>query len=106
MLNALYALTVIVPFPFWCLMIFAPRTVLTHRVMNNYTIFVVLGIYYVLMLASTLITLASSPGFDLNSFASVESLARLMGTPTGTLIVWSHMMIMDLIGGHWIYHEA
>jgi len=106
MLNALYALTVIVPFPFWCLMIFAPRRVLTYRVMNNYTIFVVLGIYYVLMLASTVTTLASSPGLNLNSFASVESLARLMGTPMGALIVWSHMIIMDLIGGHWIYHEA
>lgn len=106
MLSTLYLLTFVVPFPFWFLMIFMPRTALTRRITDNYTIFGVLGIYYVVMLVGSLTTLAGSPGFDLNSFATVEGLARLMGTPIGALIVWSHMVIMDLIGGHWVYHES
>src|SRR5690349_12269474 len=106
MLNVLYALSLIVPFPFWLLMIALPRTAITKRIMGSYTIFVMMGIYYVLLLVSTTILLKSNTGFDWNSFTTVEGLAMLMGTPIGALIVWTHMVIMDLIGGHWMYHEA
>jgi hypothetical protein len=106
MLNWLYLLTLIVPFPFWFLMIVLPRTTLTRRIINSYTIFIAVGTYYVFMLVSTVITLSGSTGLDLTSFTTVEGLAKLMGTPIGALIVWSHMVIMDLIGGHWMYHEA
>jgi hypothetical protein len=106
MLNVLYALSLIVPFPFWFLMIVLPRTAFTKRAMSSYIIFVVLGVYYVVMLASTVISLAGAISLEFNSFITVEGLAKLMGTPIGALIVWSHMVIMDLIGGHWMYHEA
>jgi hypothetical protein len=105
MLNLLYLLTFVIPFPFWFLLIFRPYDPLTKRVANSYTIFLLTGIYYILLLIVG-VTAPAGTGFDLSGFTTLEGLAKAFGTPLGALIVWSHMIIVDLIAGHWMYHET
>jgi hypothetical protein len=104
MLNLLYLLTFIVPFPFWFLIIFRPHDDLTKRVASNYTIFLLVGLYYILLLIAG-ITSPAGTGLDLSEWTTVEGLVKAFGTPFGALLVWSHMIVMDLIAGHWMYRS-
>ena len=108
MLNILYLLTFVVPAPWWLLMIFAPRSPLTRRFTNNYVIFIVLGVAYAVILANAAISLFTSAaqGGPAVDFVSLDGLTRMLVNPAFVLIVWLHMITMDLIGGHWLYHEA
>lgn len=105
MLNLLYLLTFVVPFPFWFLLIFRPNAALTKRLASNYTIFLLTGAYYIILLFAGVIA-PSGVGFDLSGIVTIDGLAKAFSTPFAALIVWSHMIIMDLIAGHWMYHEA
>jgi hypothetical protein len=108
MLNMLYLLTFIVPAPCWFLMIFLPRTSLTRRLTNNYVVFIVLGLFYLVILIYAALALYSSAARNgqVVDFASLDGLTRALANPASVLIVWLHMITMDLIGGHWLYHEA
>jgi hypothetical protein len=101
MLNMLYLLTTFLPLPLWCLLIFRPNNTLTRRIVNNYSLFLLMGIYYLILLIAGI-----STGFDVSAITNLERLARAFGTPIGALIVWTHMLIVDLIAGYWVYHEA
>jgi hypothetical protein len=105
MLNTLYLLTFVVPLPFWFLLMFRPHDALTRRVASSYTIFLLTGVSYIILLIAGIIA-PSGTGFDFTGLTTVEGLAKVFSTPLAALIVWTHMIIMDLIAGHWMYHEA
>src|SRR5206468_1911190 len=68
----------------------------------------VLGVLYIFTLVGAIVAAIDSasrggPGMD---FSSTSSLARLFSLPAAALVVWLHMITMDLLGGHWIYNEA
>ena len=109
MLNTLLLLTYIIPLPFWVLMIFFPKRGLTQRVANNYTVFLLLGALYIFTAVGALvawIAQAASGNAPTMGLFSVEGLGGLFSSPAGALVVWLHMTTMDLIGGHWMYHET
>src|SRR5436305_37377 len=108
MLDLLYVLVTIIPLPFWFLMIFLPNRAVTRRVANSYLVFLVMGVLYIFTLVGAVYAAIDSaskggPGMD---FTSTSSLARLFSLPAVALVVWLHMITMDLLGGHWLYHEA
>lgn len=109
MLNFLLLLVYIIPLPFWFLMIFYPKRELTQRVANNYSVFLLLGALYVFTGAGAVIawiSLAASGSAPTMNITSVEGLAGFFSSPAGALVVMLHMTTMDLVGGHWIYHET
>jgi hypothetical protein len=103
MLDFLYALTFIIPAPFWLLMFFAPRQDFTRRVLNSYLAFLLLGALYVFTLVGALITLLGTGGLN---FSSLSSLVTLLTSPSAALVLWIHVIALDLVGGQWIFHEA
>jgi hypothetical protein len=103
MLDFLYALTFIIPAPFWLLMLFAPRQDFTRRVLNSYLAFLLLGALYVFTLVGALITLLGKGGLD---FGSLGSLTAMLTSPAATLVLWIHVIALDLVGGQWIFYEA
>jgi type II secretory pathway component PulL len=106
MVNALYVLVNVIPLPFWFLMIFLPNRDITRRVASTYTVFLVLGILYVLTLIGAAIALLTAPRSAPPDFTTSEGPAALFANPVGALAAWLHMLTMDLLAGHWIYHEA
>jgi ABA4-like protein len=108
MLDLVYVLVTIIPLPFWFLMIFLPKRAITRRATSNYLVFLVMGVLYIFMLVGAFAAGLDSaskggPGID---FSSASGLARFMSLPAVALGVWTHMITMDLLGGHWLYHEA
>jgi hypothetical protein len=106
MVNALYVLVNVIPLPFWFLMIFLPNRDITRRVTSTYTVFLVLGALYVVTLIGATTALLTAPRSAPPDFTTAEGLAALFANPVGALVVWLHMLTMDLVAGHWIYHEA
>ncbi len=108
MLDLLYVLVVVITLPFWFLMIFMPHRAITRRVASNYVVFLVMGVLYIFTLVGAVVAALDSaskggPGFD---FSSTASLAKLFSIPAVALVAWVHMIILDLLAGHWMYHEA
>ncbi len=108
MLDLLYVLVVLIPLPFWFLMIFVPHRAITRRVASNYLVFLVMGALYIFTLVGAVVAALDSaskggPGLD---FSSVGSVAKLFSIPAVALFVWTHTNTTDLLAGHWMYHEA
>jgi hypothetical protein len=109
MLDLLFVLVNLIPLPFWFLMIFLPRRQFTRRLMDNYLIFLVLGALYVFTMVGAIVAgvdataRGSAPALN---FTTTGGLAVAFSLPAAALVVWVHMVAMDLIGGHWMYHES
>jgi hypothetical protein len=109
MLDVLFVLVNLIPLPFWFLMIVLPRREVTQRVASSYVVFLVLGALYVFTLVGAIvagINLATSPNPPAVNFTTTTGLAAAFANPAAALVAWLHMITMDLIGGHWMYHEA
>ena len=106
MVNVLYLIVNVIPLPFWLLMIFLPNRDITRRVANTYTVFLVLGALYTLSLIGLLLGGLTGPRNAPPDFTTADGLAILFANPLSALVVWMHMLTMDLVAGHWIYHEA
>src|SRR5690349_11684135 len=109
MLDLLFVLVNLIPLPFWVLMILLPRRQFTRRVMDNYLVFLLLGALYVFTMVGAIVAgidvAARGAGSAVN-FTTAGGLAAAFSSPAAALVVWVHMVTMDLIGGHWMYHEA
>jgi Domain of unknown function (DUF4281) len=108
MLDLLYVLVTVIALPFWFLMIFLPHREVTRRVANNYLIFLLLGVLYIFVLVGAVVAAMDSasrggPGLDLRT---TGGLAGLFSIPAVALAAWTHMIFLDLLAGHWVYHEA
>jgi hypothetical protein len=107
MLNLLFWLTLILPLPFWLLMIFMTNHPITRRITGMGTAFILLGILYIFVIVGAVVNavnaMSAGTAYD---FATLQGWTALMAMPAGTLAVLVHMTIMDLAGGHWIYNQA
>ncbi len=103
MLNLLYALSLLVPLPFWALMILFPRQRLAQQAMESYLGVLILGGMYVLTLFGALLSSIGRLSID---FGSAEGLAAIFGDPAMALVVWLHMVALDLAAGYWIYTDG
>lgn len=103
MLDLLYTLSLIVPLPFWALMILFPRQRLAQQAMESYLGVLILGGMYVLTLFGALLSGIGRVPFD---FGSPTGLAAMFADPAMALVVWLHMVALDLAAGYWIYTDG
>ncbi len=109
MLDLLFVLVNLIPLPFWFLMIVLPKREITRRAASSYMVFIVLGALYIVTLVGAIvagINIATQPNAPAINFTTTTGLAAALANPAAVLVVWLHMITMDLIGGHWMYHEA
>jgi len=100
-LPFLFALGGIAVFPFWLLMIFAPRWRPSARVIGSPLIVAApAALYLILVLpnAGTILPALIRP--------SVFTLASLLGSPLGVTLAWLHFLAFDLFVGRWIYLDS
>lgn len=107
MFDMLFVVVNVIPMPYWLLMILLPRHAYTRRLTSGWEVFAVMGVLYTFLLAGSVLLAPSVMGeapvvIDL----SLEGLAALLGTPWGTLIAWTHLLVGDLFMGVWIYQES
>lgn len=109
MLMFLYLLSSIVPLPFWILLIFFTRRKVTKQFFGttySYAGFLVLGGLYIFTLFGTAMTLLFNGQSNVVNFGSPDGLAKMFQIPALALVVWLHMITMDLAGGFFIYRES
>lgn len=100
-MNAIFQLSFLFVFPFWALMIFAPRWAWTRRVMaSRYVAIGPVVIYALLVLPdiATILPLVARPQLD--------AIAALLGTSTGATIAWQHFLAFDLLVAQRIHADA
>lgn len=89
-------------FPFWLLLIFAPRAVITERLVHSGLVPVLYGASYTVLLVSGLMGDAvDGAGFD-----SLQGLIAALGTPQAMLTGWIHYLVFDLFVGAWIARDS
>ncbi len=120
MLQLLAILTLLIPIPVWLLLIFRPSDERTRRLASEYTVFIPLGILYTFLLIGGLaagfgLRDAVNAGLNAASGASsgdataalTDALKTVQNAlPMLALVVLAGGGIMDLAGGHYIYHDA
>ncbi len=98
------------PMPLWVAMMFAPNHPLTRRLGRSSAIFGWSAFHYVLAVIVAIkrgsqereaAGLAKNP--DVTSLSGIQT---LLGTPSGTLAAWAHMLALDLFTGGWIYRQS
>jgi hypothetical protein len=103
MLNLLYTLSLLVPLPFWALMILFPRQRLAQQAMESYLGALILGGMYTLTLFGALISGIGRIPID---FGSPAGLAAMLADPAMALVIWLHVVAVDLAVGYWIYTDG
>ena len=100
------------PLPLWLAMMLAPRHPLTERLARSSSIFALGALHYVISLIIAIRQgaderqqggQASSGGLDLMSLGGIRT---FLGTPSGALAAWAHMLALDLFTGGWIYRQC
>jgi hypothetical protein len=107
MLDLLFALSFIVPLPFWFILIVFPRRDFTRRWFGTswfHLGFVALGAMYLFVLVGAMIALIGEGKLSPGSFFSLPSLTALLASPAMVLALWLHLVTMDLAGGFYVYH--
>jgi hypothetical protein len=100
-MSTIFQLSFLLVFPFWALMIFAPRWTVTRRVMASP--FVAIGpvlIYALLVVPdiASILPLVARPELD--------TIAALLGTSAGATIAWQHFLAFDLLIAQRIHADA
>jgi hypothetical protein len=100
-LDLLFDLANLAVFPFWLLMIFAPRWRWTARVVASPLIIAAPALLYLLLVlpnAGTILPALIRP--------SVPALGPVLGSPLGVTLAWLHFLAFDLFVGRWIYLDS
>lgn len=100
-LEWLFGAGSIAVFPFWLLMIFAPRWSGTVRTITSPLVIagpVALYALLALPIITVILPVLVRP--------SVASIATLLGSPAGATLGWLHFLAFDLFVGRWIYLES
>lgn len=100
-MENLFGLLTLLPLPFWIAMLLFPRTNLTRRLVTSSWPFIAFGAVYSLLL---LVALASRGVGDIG--LSATALQSSIAGGWGFLAVWSHILILDLFAGIWIFRDA
>lgn len=108
MLNTLFTLTLIVTALVWALMILAPRATLTQNVLESYLPKIFLAACYLLVLVGILVDslvsiLNGTGGRFVLDFSSAQGLALTFAAPQTALLIWLHLLVVDLAAGYLIY---
>lgn len=109
MLDLLFALSFLVPLPFWFILIVFPRREFTRRWFGTswfHLGFVALGAMYLFVLVGAVTALIGEGKFNLAAFTSLPGLTALFTSPGMVLVMWLHVVTMDLAGAFYVYHAT
>jgi hypothetical protein len=109
MLDLLFALSFIVPAPFWFLLIFFPTRPFVKRLFGTsyfHVGFAILGGLYLFSLVGTITSEIGAGSLSLGNLTSLDGLTALMSNRASVLVVWLHVVTMDLAGAFYIYRTA
>ena len=99
MTDTLFNLLNLLPLPVWLGMLLFPRTRYTQNLVMSYWYYLVLAAIYVLFIIASL--------FQGGEFSfTFDGIRRGLSTPWGFLVVWAHLVILDLFAGVWIFRDA
>lgn len=86
-------------------MLFFPGHPLTERLSRSTTLFGLAGLNYIIASVIALKQGALNPS-KLTDFNSLEGLRPILGSRSGALATWGHMLALDLFTGAWIYRQS
>lgn len=86
--------------PFWLMLLLAPRSAWTFRVVQRPWMFLALAMLYGLLLAM------APPGASEAGMGSLSGVSLLFQNPTVLLAGWVHYLVFDLFVGAWITRDA
>jgi hypothetical protein len=99
-LDTLFTLCNLAVLPAWLLLVFAPGSPWTARVVHSLLVPCVLGTVYVLTFA-----LAPAPP-EGGSFSTLPGVMALFTSPHVALAGWVHYLVFDLFVGAWEVRDA
>jgi Domain of unknown function (DUF4281) len=100
-IEIFFALSVFLVAPLWLLMIGLPGLALTRRILSSPLVLLPLPVLYATLLVvdwPLLLYLIEHP--------TLVGLAVALGSPSGALIAWVHLLAIDLFVGRWIYLDS
>ncbi|HEX8426304.1 ABA4-like family protein [Hymenobacter sp.] len=100
--DFLFSLANPIAFVGWVLLLFAPRRVVTRRLVLGGALPLALAVAYVLLIGSHYLSAHASEG----GFSSLSEVATLFRDPWALLAGWVHYLCFDLSIGIWESHDA
>jgi hypothetical protein len=92
------------PMPLWLAMMFFPNHPITERASRSSVVFGLAACHYVGTLGLA-VQQSKHEGAPLD-LTSLDGVRRGIGTRSGALAAWAHMLALDLFTGAWIYREC
>lgn len=86
--------------PFWALLVLAPKSQITSRVVHSGLFALLLVPVYAFMLWS------DSPGPEGASFFTLDGVRNIFTTPRTVVACWIHYLVFDLFVGSWEARDA
>jgi hypothetical protein len=100
-MEVLFSLSSLLVFPFWALMVFAPRWRVTVRVAQSPFIVVGPVLLYAALVVPELLTVLPAVARP-----ELPTISGLLGTARGTVIAWAHFLAFDLFVARWMFLDA
>jgi len=100
MQQSLFNLITILPLAFWMSMILFPKALFTQRLVMNYWVYIVLGIFYAFTVIAFIGSNLDIPAINMTSFKAALS------NDWGLLMVWTQLSIFNLFIAVWIFRDA
>lgn len=86
--------------PFWALLVLAPRSRITGRLVHS-------GLFAVLLVpVYALLLFGDQPGPQGASFFTLAGVSRIFTTPRTIIACWVHYLVFDLFVGAWEARDA
>ncbi len=101
--ETLYLLVNAGVMPAWALLILAPKSGLTKKLVHSGVYPIVYGLLYAVFLGLALFGGFADEGAGMSSLAGVTA---LFDHPNGVLTGWVHYLVFDLFVGAWIGRDA
>lgn len=102
-LEPIFTFVNILVLPFWLLLMLAPGSRLTARLVHSPLIPLLLGVPYTIGLVAVTFFQKGQPG---GGFGSLAAMSVAFGAPAMALICWIHYLIFDLFVGAWQTRDA
>lgn len=100
MIETLFGLLNLATLPWWLSMLLFPRTNATVRMVTSPWPFIGLAAVYLTLLITSIVANPTFAGLD------AASLAASLADGPGFLVVWAHMLTLDLFAGTWLFRDA
>ena len=100
--DLLFTLINVSVIPAWALLILAPKSSLTEKLVHSMFYPLLLGAVYIF----GMVMAAMGHGAEGGGFTSIEGVRTLFSSDVGMIIGWAHYLVFDLFVGAWEARDA